>query len=161
VRTTTTVLRQPAPAGSPPHDDRLVYLGPDQDGVLLEVMAVETDRGVLVIHACPSVRSTAATSKEETTMPEHPDRVIATTKQGTPITEELAEQLAREAEAGYDLSKARRVGRKSLAGGQGRSPRVNFRLRPDLYEHATQRAEREGKTLSQLAREALERYVET
>jgi predicted HicB family RNase H-like nuclease len=89
-----------------------------------------------------------------------PDRVIATTKQGTPITEELAEDLAREAEAGYDLSQSHRVGRKSLAGGQGHSPRVNFRIRPELYEHATRRAQREGKTLSELAREALEQYVE-
>lgn len=87
------------------------------------------------------------------------DRVLGTARDGTPITEQLAEQLAREAEAGYDLSKARRVGRKSLAGGQGRSPRVHFRLRPDLYQHATKRAEREGKTLSELAREALEQYV--
>jgi hypothetical protein len=53
VRTATTVLRQPAPADSPAQDDRLVYLGPDQDGALLEVMAVETDRGLLVIHAIP------------------------------------------------------------------------------------------------------------
>ncbi|MBA2699971.1 MAG: ribbon-helix-helix protein, CopG family [Nocardioidaceae bacterium] len=93
-------------------------------------------------------------------MPDNPSkRILATARDGTPITEELAEELADEAEAGYDLSHARRVGRKSLAGGDGASPRVNFRLRPDLYEQATQRASSEGKTLSELAREALERYV--
>jgi hypothetical protein len=53
VRVAATVLRQPAPAESPAQDDRLVYLGADQDGTLLEVMAVETDRGLLVIHAMP------------------------------------------------------------------------------------------------------------
>lgn len=89
-----------------------------------------------------------------------PDRkVIATAKSGTPITEELAEQLAREAEAGYDLDDTRRVGRRSLAGGAGRSPRVNFRLTPSLHRTVAARAEREGKSVSELAREALEAYV--
>jgi hypothetical protein len=80
-------------------------------------------------------------------------------KSGTPITEELAEQLAKEAEAGYDLSRARPVGRKSLSGGSGRSPRLNIRTTVDLYEKALAKAKREGKTVSQLAREALEKYV--
>jgi hypothetical protein len=80
-------------------------------------------------------------------------------KSGKRITNELAERLADEAEAGYDLHAARRVGRKSLAGGTGRSPRVNFRMTAELYERASERAEREGKTLSELAREALEAYV--
>lgn len=93
-------------------------------------------------------------------MPDHRSkRILGTTRDGTPITDELTEDLADEAEAGYDLSHARRVGRKSLAGGDGTSPRVNFRLRPDLHERATQRADSEGKTLSALAREALERYI--
>lgn len=35
-------------------DDRLLYLGDDQDGVALEVIAVELDNGALyVIHAMP------------------------------------------------------------------------------------------------------------
>ena len=84
---------------------------------------------------------------------------IATTKLGTPITEELAGELAREAEAGYDLSRARPVGRRSLAGSTGKSPRLNFRVTRELYDHATERAEREGKTLSEIARDALEHYV--
>ena len=78
---------------------------------------------------------------------------------GTPITEELADELAREAESGYDLSRARRVGRRSLAGGAGRSPRLNIRITPDLHANASERARREGKSLSQLARDALEEYV--
>ncbi|MBV8990562.1 MAG: hypothetical protein JO372_18585 [Solirubrobacterales bacterium] len=80
-------------------------------------------------------------------------------KSGTPITEELAEQLAKEAEAGYDLSGTSPVGRKSLSGGSGRSPRLNVRTTVDLYEKALAKAKREGKTVSQLAREALEKYV--
>jgi len=84
---------------------------------------------------------------------------IATTKLGTPLTEELADELAREAEIGYDLTHARPVGRRSLAGSTGKSPRLNFRVTRDLYDHATERAEREGKTLSEIARDALEHYV--
>lgn len=36
-----------------------------------------------------------------------------TTRRGTRITDELADELAREAEAGYDLDDARRVDRRS------------------------------------------------
>lgn len=85
-------------------------------------------------------------------------RTIARTKRGTAITERLADQLAREAEAGYDLSKARRAGRPSLGRG-GQSPRLSFRASTELYERAARRARKEGKTLSELARSALERYV--
>lgn len=54
VRTATTIIKQPPPTNAPAGaDDRLVFLGPDQDGTLLEVMAIETDRGLLVIHAMP------------------------------------------------------------------------------------------------------------
>jgi len=86
-------------------------------------------------------------------------KVAAATKSGTPITEDIAERLADEAEAGYDLTKARRVGRRSLAGSAGKSPRLNFRVTPDVYQHALERAEREGKTISEVAREALEKHV--
>lgn len=47
------IIRQPAPADSRLKDDRLVFLGPDDDGTLLEVMAVETDLGLTIIHAMP------------------------------------------------------------------------------------------------------------
>jgi len=80
-------------------------------------------------------------------------------KDGTPLTEELAEQLADEAERGYDLSQGRRVGRPSLGGSAGSSPRVNFRITDSLHQRALERAGREGKTVSELAREALEDYV--
>lgn len=52
VETTSVIFRENAPKGSPLSDPRLVFLGPDEDGELLEVMAVETDSaGLLVIHA--------------------------------------------------------------------------------------------------------------
>jgi CRISPR-associated endonuclease/helicase Cas3 len=82
------------------------------------------------------------------------------TKAGEEITPEIADALATEAEGGYDLSKARprRVGRPSL-GGRGTSPRVTFRATPQLYRAAQQRAKEEGRTVSDLAREAVARYV--
>jgi hypothetical protein len=80
-------------------------------------------------------------------------------KSGVQITDEIAEQLADEAEAGYDLTPSKRVGRKSLAGADGVSPRVNFRMTAELHADAQARAEKEGKTISEIARDALEQYV--
>ena len=62
------------------------------------------------------------------------DRVIAVTKLGTEITERIADELADEAERGYDLSLGRRRGRPSLD--QGVSPRVTFRVTGDLRTQA-------------------------
>jgi predicted HicB family RNase H-like nuclease len=77
---------------------------------------------------------------------------------GTPITDEVADALADEAERGYDLNQARRVGRPSLAQATGKSPRINLRITEELHGRAIARAEQEGKTVSQVAREALESY---
>jgi hypothetical protein len=51
IETAKTIIRQPAPARSPLKDERVVFLGADRSGVLLEVMGIETDAGLLVIHA--------------------------------------------------------------------------------------------------------------
>jgi predicted HicB family RNase H-like nuclease len=85
------------------------------------------------------------------------DRVIAVTKRGSKITQKIVDELAAEAEAGYDLSLGRRRGRPSLD--QGVSPRVTFRITGELQSQARDRAEREGKSLSELARDALAEYV--
>ena len=84
------------------------------------------------------------------------------TKAGTEVTPEVADALAAEAECGYDLSKAkaRPIGRPSLAGGGGPSPRLSFRATPDLYRAAQKRAKEEGRSVSDLAREAVARFVE-
>jgi len=84
------------------------------------------------------------------------------TKAGTEITPEITDALAAEAERGYDLSKARcrQVGRPSLAGG-GASPRLSFRASPDLSRAVQKRAREEGRSVSDLAREAVARYVGT
>jgi hypothetical protein len=85
-----------------------------------------------------------------------------TTRGGTVVTDKLAEQLADEAEAGYDLGAGEVVhlgrGRPSLSGGRA-SPQVTFRLSGELRAKVEERARREGRSLSALAREAMERYL--
>jgi hypothetical protein len=119
--------------------------------------AKRATRGARGARRSSAVKSTSVTSRMAAKTP-----AAASTPQskgGVPLTDELAERLAAEAERGYDLALGRRVGRKSLAGGAGQSPRLNFRTTPELYERASAQAHREGKSVSQLAREALERYV--
>ncbi|WP_036405810.1 plasmid mobilization protein [Microbispora rosea] len=53
----------------------------------------------------------------------------------------------------------RTVGRPSLTAPGRRSPQVTFRLSPEEKAAARALAEREGKTVSQLAREAFARYL--
>jgi hypothetical protein len=52
VETTSVIFKENALKDSPLKDARLVFLGPDKDGELLEVMPIESDSGgLLVIHA--------------------------------------------------------------------------------------------------------------
>ena len=79
------------------------------------------------------------------------------------LTEEIAEQWADDVEQNPpDSSELERryVGRPSL-GKAGHSPRVSFRVPPDLYKAAWARADKEGRSLSELAREAFNRYMDT
>lgn len=73
--------------------------------------------------------------------------------QGRRITEDYARRAA-----DYDPAAVRR-GRRSLTGGTVHSPRVSFRVPADLRAAAEKAAEREGKSVSELARQALERYL--
>ena len=50
-------------------------------------------------------------------------------------------------------------GRPSLTGKAEPSPQVTFRLTPKLRAKTEARAKREGKRVSEVAREALERYL--
>lgn len=83
------------------------------------------------------------------------------TQAGTELTPEVIERLAEEAEAGYDLSRGKRVrrGRPSL-GQSGPSPRVQIRLDADLANALRKRAAVENRSVSEIAREALRDYVE-
>jgi hypothetical protein len=83
------------------------------------------------------------------------------TRSGRRLSQREVEKLAKEAEKGYALSKARRErarpGRPSLD--EGVSPRISYRVADGLYVRAKKKAEAEGRTVSELAREALEAYV--
>lgn len=88
---------------------------------------------------------------------------LGVTPSGTEITEEYAERLADEFESEtFDPTdwERRYVGRPSL-GTAGESPRVSFRVSPKLFKAAWKRADKEGRSLSSLAREALERYLDS
>jgi hypothetical protein len=82
------------------------------------------------------------------------------TKSGLVITDEVAERLADEIETDeeYEWTRKRPVGRPSLDG-SGTSPRVEFRVPRGLYAAAAERAIEEERTVSAIAREALEKYL--
>jgi len=84
---------------------------------------------------------------------------VKRTKGGAVLTPEVEEALADEAEAGYDLTKAKavRTGRPSLS--RGTSPRLDLRVEPELAEALHRRAREEHRTVSAVARDALRRYV--
>ena len=67
---------------------------------------------------------------------------------GTRLTEHNAAAIVQEVR--------RRGGRPSLTGEAATSPRIVFRVAPSVRDRAAEIAAREGKTISQLAREALE-----
>ena len=90
------------------------------------------------------------------------ERTYGHTKSGMPITDELIDKLADEAEAGYDIEAF-----IALRGKRGR-PRLgaepstveSVRLDPDLKAKLLARAEREGMPVSEVIREALRHHLE-
>lgn len=72
---------------------------------------------------------------------------------GRRITEEYAERAAAHA-----LDVVGR-GRPSLTGKATPSPQVTFRVTPELRAKTAAEAARQGRRISDLAREALERYL--
>lgn len=85
------------------------------------------------------------------------------TKSGVVLTEADIERLADELEAGIDLSKWTRVppGRPPLEAGQTEhSPRIEVRVPASLHRRVRARAAADGRTVSQVVRGLLEKYVE-
>jgi hypothetical protein len=80
------------------------------------------------------------------------DEEVVLDSNGNRITEAHAHEMAEHA-----LRAVR--GRPSLTSAGRHSPRVSFRLPDIALERAEQVARQEGKTVSALAREALERYL--
>jgi hypothetical protein len=86
------------------------------------------------------------------------DDRVTRTRSGVELTDELIARLAERAEAGFDLApRANPGGRPSLGGGT--SPRVQFRVDAATFEALLARAAAEGRGVSEVAREALERYL--
>jgi predicted HicB family RNase H-like nuclease len=82
-------------------------------------------------------------------------------RSGTVVTPEVEERWSREFEEDFDLSTWTRVrvGRPPLDG-ERVSERITIRVPPDLHDAAKAKAEREKRSISNLTREALQRYVE-
>ena len=83
------------------------------------------------------------------------------TRSGTPITDELIEQLADEAEAGYDVDQiiARRNKRGRPRLGSAPSTVESVRLDPELKAQLLRRADAEGVPVSEVIREALRNHL--
>lgn len=97
-----------------------------------------------------------------------PPRVSATTPIGSDVDLEAEDvrladgtRLTKQKAAEIVDEVRRRGGRPSLTGEAAISPRIAFRVTPDVRDRAAAIAAREGKTISQLAREALEARVDT
>jgi len=88
-------------------------------------------------------------------------RTYGHTKSGTPITDELIEELADEAERGYDVDElvARRGKRGRPRLGSEPSTVESVRLDPELKELLVRRAEDEGVAVSEVIREALRHHL--
>lgn len=80
------------------------------------------------------------------------DVEVVRDSRGRRITEADAARLAEDA-----IAKV--VGRPSLTGAGQRSPQVSFRVSAETRRLAEERAAAEGRTVSELARHALEQYV--
>ncbi len=77
--------------------------------------------------------------------------------QGVPVTDEMLEEWADEAERGYDLDRLRKRGRKPI--GDGPAQVVPVRLDDTLLSALNERAERDHTSRSELIRAALRAYV--
>ena len=88
-----------------------------------------------------------------------PKKTYGRTKSGQPITEKLVEKVAREAEAGYDVDALlrRRVGRPPM--GSAAASVESVRLDPELSGALERQAKKEGRTTSDIIRDALRRYL--
>jgi hypothetical protein len=82
------------------------------------------------------------------------------TASGKRITDELIEELADKAEAGYDVDETirRRGGRPPI--GAGAASVESVRLDPELRQALARRADRDHETTSSVIRKALRKYLQ-
>jgi len=85
---------------------------------------------------------------------------MSRTSKGRPVDDEVIEQLAAEAERGYDAGKLRRRGgRKPLGSAAARV--VPVRLDPELDRALRERAKSEHSNASEVIRDALRAWLRT
>lgn len=91
------------------------------------------------------------------------ERIYGHTKSGKPIDDQMIEELAREAEQGYDpeVLKGRRRGRGRPPLGDAAKEVESVRLDPELRGRAARRAADDGVTLSEVIRRALREYLKS
>ena len=84
------------------------------------------------------------------------------TRSGIPLTDELIEKLADEAEVGYDVDEI--LGRRGKRGrptlGSGPSTVESVRLDPELKARLARRAEEDGVPVSEVIRDALRHHLD-
>lgn len=83
-----------------------------------------------------------------------------TRKDGTPVTDEVVEALADEAERGYDVDdilRRRQGGRPAM--GSAPAEVESVRLDPELKRDLLLRASKDGISVSEVIRQALREYV--
>lgn len=82
------------------------------------------------------------------------------TSKGQPVTDEVIEGLAAEAEAGYDVPALKRAGgRKPLGSAAARV--IPVRLDPQLEQALRDRADADDTNASEVIREALRAWLRT
>ncbi len=84
------------------------------------------------------------------------------TDSGVPITDAVVEELANEAERGFDVEEV--LGRRGRRGrpplGSAAAAVESVRLDPELRERLARRAQEEGISVSEVIREALRQHLE-
>ena len=85
-----------------------------------------------------------------------------TTRAGSKLTPDYERQLAEEAEAGFDPGALtrRRAGRPSLSGRRGRSNRLDLRVDDATYQAIRRLAEAQHRPVSDVLRDAIQRYLQ-
>jgi hypothetical protein len=89
-------------------------------------------------------------------------QAATTTKAGTRLDADYEQQLAAEAEAGFDPATLtrRQAGRPSLSGRPGHSNRVDLRVDDETYQAIRRIAEQDNRKVSDVVRDAIRHYLE-
>lgn len=88
-----------------------------------------------------------------------PKKTYGKTASGVPITDELIERLAKEAEEGFDVDEILRRRRGRPAMGSGPAKVESVRLDPELRQVLAQRAQHDHEATSSVIRKALRQYL--